>query len=215
MNITLLVGTCDKYNFLWDKFCLLFNRYWDHSIDIPRYFLSETIEFSNYGFKSFIPGKIPYSDCLKYALDRIDTAYILWLQDDYFLRKTILKSKFEYYMSFMQNGVDRFGIHGDSYLYSKSHLIDNIYRFHQYSLYTISMQASIWNKEFFKSCLISNGSENPWKFELNGTYRLNNTKFHNIMFDKQETPWYNEAMNKGEFTSKYHEIIEQEGLNDI
>lgn len=215
MNITLLVGTCDKYNFLWKKFAMLFDKYWDKNLNISRYFLSETIEFNDYGFKSILPGKIPYSDCLKYALSMVDTDYVLWMQDDYFLRKTIPRSRFEMYMSIIENGVNRFGIHEDSNLYQKFHLIDNLYRLQQNSLYTISMQASIWNKEFFKSCLITRGSENPWEFEISGSQRLNNRVHHNILFDKQDTPWYNEAMRKGEFTPDYHDIVEKEKLYDI
>lgn len=215
MDITLLVGTCDKYNFLWNKFGLLFDKYWDHNIDIPRYFLSETLEFNDYGFKSFLPGKIPYSDCLKYALDRVDTEYVLWLQDDYFLRKTISKSQFDMYVQICQQGINRLGIHEDSRLYNKFHIIGNMYALHQHSLYTISMQASIWNKEFFKSCLINHGSENPWEFEVNGSIRLNSSMQHRILFDKQDTPWYNEAMRKGEFTPEYYEIIAKEKLYDI
>jgi len=215
MNITLLVGTCDKYNFLWKKFGLLFDKYWDHTIDIPRYFLSETLEFNDYGFKSILPGKTPYSDRLKHTLDMVDTDYILWMQDDYFLRKTIPKSQFEMYMSIIKNGVNRFGIHEDSNLYQKFHLINNLYRLQQYSLYTISMQASIWDKEFLKSCLITTGSENIWEFEVNGSQRLNNRVYHNILFDKQDTPWYNEAMRKSEFTPDYYDIVEKEKLYDI
>jgi len=211
MNITLLVGTCDKYSHLWNTFSILFDKYWDNTINIPRYFLSETEEFNDYGFKSILPGKISYSDCLKYALDRVDTKYVLWMQDDYFLRKTIDKSQFDFYMSLMNTGVDRFGIHEDSEFYSKSHIINNIYRLHQNSLYTISMQASIWNVDFFKSCLIEDGSENPWEFELNGTERLN-VRPHNILFDKQNPAWYNEAMRKGSFTPEYYSIIKQENL---
>jgi hypothetical protein len=211
MDITLLVGTCDKYNFLWKNFSILFDRYWDHSINISKYFLSETVSYNDYGFKSILPGKIPYSDCLKYALKCVDTKYILWMQDDYFLQKTICKSQFQYYMNLIDIGIDRFGIHDDSIYYSKYHIINNIYKLHQYSLYTISMQASIWNKEFFESCLISSGTETPWEFEVNGSQRLNN-KNHNIVFDKQETPWYKEAMRKGQFTTDYYSILESERL---
>lgn len=215
MNITLLVGTCDKYSFLWNKFAILFDRYWDKNINISRFFLSETQNFDDFGFQSILPGKIPYSDCLKYALDKVDTDYVLWMQDDYFLRKTIDRSKFEFYMSLMTYGVDRLGIHEDSNLYSKSRLIKNVYRLHQNSMYTISMQASIWNVNFFKSCLIQEGSENPWEFEVEGSSRLNSSKLHNILFDKQDSPWYNEAMRKGQFTEEYHKILEEEGLHDI
>jgi hypothetical protein len=211
MNITLLVGTCDKYSHLWNKFGTLFDKYWDKSINIQKYFLSETKEFNDYGFRSILPGKVSYSDCLKYALDRVDTKYVLWMQDDYFLRKTINKSKFEFYQLLMDTGVDRLGIHEDSQYYSKSHVIDNIYRLYQNSLYTISMQASIWNVNFFKSCLIKNGNETPWEFEMQGSKRLNTTN-HTILFDKQSPAWYSEAMRKGCFTPEYYAIVEQENL---
>jgi hypothetical protein len=215
MNITLLVGTCDKYNFLWKNFAILFDRYWDHNINIKKYFLSETLAFNDYGFDTLLPEKVPYSDCLKFALNCVDTKYILWMQDDYFLQKTVPRSKFDYYISIMNNGVDRFGIHEDSIYYDKFHVINTVYRLRQNSLYTISMQASIWNKEFFKSCLIQEGKENPWEFEVNGTNRLNNSRFHNIMFDKQQEPWYDEAMRKGSFTKSYYDILKKENLNDI
>lgn len=215
MDITLLVGTCDKYSFLWKNFAILFDKYWDHNINISRYFLSETIAFNDYGFSTLLPGKLPYSDCLKFALDYVDTKYVLWMQDDYFLQKTVTKSTLDYYMSIIDNGVDRFGIHEDSVYYHKSHLINTVYRLHQHSLYTISMQASIWNKNFFKSCLIKHGHENPWEFEVNGSTRLNSTQTHNILFDKQEEPWYNEAMRKGKFTAEYYDILKKENLNDI
>lgn len=212
MDITLLVGTCDRYSFLWQNFCILFDRYWDKSINIDKYFVSETIPCNEYGFKTILPGKIPYSDCLKYAISFVNTKYILWMQDDYFLQKTIDKSIFQYYMSIINNGIDRFGIHEDSEFYSKTHVINDIYRIQQNSLYTISMQASIWNKDFFKSCLIESGSENPWEFEINGSQRLNSSKIHNILFDKQQEPWYKEAMRKGQFTQDYYSILEKERL---
>jgi len=212
MDITLLVGTCDKYSFLWKNFCILFDKYWDKSIQINKYFISETVGYNAYGFKTILPGKIPYSDCLKYTISYFYTKYILWMQDDYFLQKTIDKSAFQYYMSIINNGVDRFGIHEDSQFYHKIHLINNIYRIQQNSLYTVSMQASIWSKEFFKSCLIEIGSENPWEFEINGSQRLNSSRIHNILFDKQQDPWYKEAMRKGQFTQDYYSILEKERL---
>lgn len=213
MDITILVGTCDKYKFLWNNFGLIFDRYWDNSINIPKYFVSETIGYYDYGFDSILPGKVAYSSCLRYALDRIDTKYVLWLQDDYFLIKTINKTKFYYYMSIIQDRkIDRFGIHDDCHLYSKIHIKENIYKLHRHSLYTISMQASIWNVNFFKSCLIENGVENPWQFELRGTSRLNKRLNHNIFFDKQETSWYKQAMKKGHPTADYYFIIEKENL---
>ena len=208
---TILIGTCDKYQFLWDDFVHLFNKYWDGSIECDKYFLSETIAPQYDGFKSLLPGKVPYTDCLQYALDNIHSKYVLWLQDDYFFRKTISKSTFISYLDFItEYNVDRFGIHDDSQFYMKTHVKDNLYRLSQYSLYTISMQASIWNTDFFKLCIKE--SENPWQFEVNGSIRLNSNIQHYIYFDKQDSPWYVEGMRKGEFTQDYYRIKQEENL---
>lgn len=208
---TILIGTCDKYNYLWNDFVHLFNKYWDHSIECKKYFLSETISAEYEGFETFLPGKIPYSECIKFALDNISTDYVLWLQDDYLFRKTINKNQIDKYMDFITTfKVNRFGIHDDSTLYNKIHIKDTLYKLFQYSMYTISMQASIWEKDFFRSCLIH--GENPWEFEINGSARLNHQRSHYIYYDAQTTPWYVEAMRKGNRTEDYYIVKEIEGL---
>lgn len=211
-KFTILIGTCDKYSFLWKDFATLFNRYWDSNIKVRKYFLSETLSEEIEGFEFITPGKVPYSDCIKNALDIIQTPYVLWLQDDYFLRKTINKEKFKYYFDFIEkNNVDRLGIKDDSKYYAKSKFIDEIWKIDPKSQYTISMQASIWNVSYFKKCLNSN--ETPWQFELDGTRRINNNNMsNNIYFELQNSPWYLEGMKKGKVTNDYHKIKEYEGL---
>jgi len=209
---TILIGTCDKYNHLWDTFVHLFNKYWDHSIQCDKIFLSETLAPKYDGFTSLTPGKIPYTECLTYALNNIQSPYVLWLQDDYFLRRKISKGEFETYMSFIKlRNLDRFGIHEDSEIYVKSHIQNNIYKFAYNSTYLISMQASIWKKKFFKSCI--GPAETPWQFETDGPQRLVNKDIaHSIYFKKLKTPWYVEGMKKGEFTEDYHKVKLQENL---
>lgn len=211
-KFTILVGTCDKYSFIWEEFSTLFNRYWDKDLNVKKYFLGETVDKSIDGFGVLKPGKIPYSDCLSYGLNSVTTPYVLWLQDDYFLRKKINKEKFEYYFDFIEkNNVDRFGIKDDSKYYTKSHISDEIWKIDPKSQYTISMQASIWNVDYFKKCLKSN--ETPWQFELNGTPRINNNNMsNNIYFELQSSPWYLEAMKKGAMTDNYYKIKDIEKL---
>lgn len=216
MNFTILIGTCDKYSFLWKDFASMFNKYWDDRIEVNKYFLSETVSPEIEGFKSFTPGKIPYSDCIKYALNNITTPYVLWMQDDYFLRKQIPKERFDAYIKFItNNNVDRFCFNRyrpHTKYYSLSHINENLYKMDQNSNYTISMQSSIWNVDFFKSCLISDGHETPWEFEVNGTIRLNKTKTHKIFYEITEDYWYQEAMRKGSFTAEYYDIRQRENL---
>lgn len=215
-KFTILIGTCDKYKFLWDKFVTIFNRYWDSDIQIDKYFLSETIKPEFEGFKAFTPGTVPYSGCIKYALDNISTPYVLWMQDDYFLRKIISKKQFQYYFDIIETqGVDRFCFnrykHHTKY-YTLNHLNGSLYQMAQNSNYSISMQASIWNVEFFKSCLNTTSSENPWEFEVNGTNRLNSSYNHKIIYEVTDDYWYQEAMHKGNFTNEYNTIIQEEKL---
>jgi hypothetical protein len=210
-DITLLVGTCDRYSFLWSNFVFLFEKYWDKNIKIEKFFLSEEKSSDNFKNFSFITaGKIPYSDCLLYALNKIKTPYILWLQDDFFLRRTLTKDRFDFLLDFAKNhNVDRLGICEDSIYYTK-YLENGLFRLDQYSDYTISMQPSIWNVDFLKSCLIPN--ENPWQFEVDGSQRLNRTKIHNIYIDFQSPPWQLEAMRKGQYTDWFYQIKNEENL---
>jgi hypothetical protein len=212
MDFTILIGTCDKYSYLWNNFLKLFNKYWDDDIIVDKYFNSETLICKDNKFKTFTPGKIPYSDCVKYGLNNITTPYVLWLQDDYFFRRKISKQTFKKYFEYIEKyNIDRLGICNMSKYYTTQKIEDNLYKFKQNSQYTISLQPSIWKTEFFKSCLPNGKKENPWQFEVDGSRRLNK-KPHNIYFIKQDSPWYLEAVHKGSFTTDYHKIIKQEKL---
>lgn len=211
MDISLIVGSCDKYEFIWDKFFTLFDKYWDHTINIDKYFLTQYKPAQN---KYFIPLCLKddiWTVFARSALDHIKTKYVLWMQDDYFLRKTISRERFEEYYAFIQkNNVERFGIHDNSYLYTYADLGNGYQRFAQNSLYTISMQASIWETEFLKWCLDQNAETN-WQFEIDGSQRLN-SRPHNIYAQFQNPSWYLEALKQGKYTEDYHNICKEEKL---
>lgn len=175
--------------------------------------MTETVVDETISGYNFIQnGKIPYSECIMNSLEKLNTDYVLWFQDDYFLRKTLYKDEFEKYMNFViDEKVDRLGICKSTPLYQKDHVVDNIYKMKQNSKYTISMQASIWKTDFFQSCLIK--GESPWQFEVEGTKRLNK-RIHNSYLAIQDTPWYLEAMRKGKFTDEYHQILKEENIHE-
>lgn len=216
MNFTILIGTCDKYSFLWNDFVTLFNRYWDDRINVKKYFLSETIKREFEGFDFLTPGNVAYSDCIRHALDQIDTEYVLWMQDDYFLQKTITKEQFENYFKLITDSqIDRFCINRPSTAVNSMTFYktdDGYDRLIQNSYYTISMQISLWNKDFFKKCLPHSITETPWEFEINGSQRLNNSIKHNIIYELTDDYWYYEAMRKGKFTDHYERIKIKENL---
>ena len=36
MDLSIVVGSCDKYSFLWDKFTKRFNQYWDVDVELKK-----------------------------------------------------------------------------------------------------------------------------------------------------------------------------------
>lgn len=212
MNMSVLINSCDKYEFIWEKFFHLFDKYWDKSKTLLTYLLTEQKVFDKDGIICATTKKNCWSERIQEVLNNIDTKYVLWFQDDYFLRRKMDVSSLENYLNFIEhNNVDRFGIHEDSYLYSLTpDSQSNFFRYKQNSMYSISLQASIWNKEFFQSCFCEK-QETIWEFEVDGSKRLN-TRPHKIYVDIQNPPWYQEALRKGKYTEEYFTICQEENL---
>jgi hypothetical protein len=212
MDFAILIGSCDKYHYLWNRFSYLFHKYWDREIDVKKYIITQEADPMLNGIETIKVGNPDFTYGVKRALDLINADNILWLQDDYFFRNKIDYNTFQkYYNLFEEWQADRFGIHEDSQLYSPAHVVNNIFRLQQYSLYTLSMQASLWNVNFMYKCFKEN--ETPWEFEVNGSERLNQSVQHRIFYAAQEPPWYLEACRKGAFTDDYYNICKQEGIN--
>lgn len=212
MDFAILVGSCDKYSYLWDHFNYLFHKYWDRNIDVKKYIITQEADATLNGLENVKVGDPSYTLGLKRALDLINVDNILWIQDDYFFRKKIEYAQFEkYYNLFIEWEADRFGIHEDSEFYLKIPVTDNIYRLGQNSLYTISLQASLWNVNFLYKLL--DEDQSPWEFEVQGSEKLNSTRNHRIFYAAQNDPWYLEACRKGEFTNDFYNICKEEGIN--
>jgi hypothetical protein len=177
--------------------------------------MSETLSAEIPGYEFILTGKKDYSDCLRTMLNTIHTPYILWLQDDYFFQSELTYNQLISYIKYISdNNIDRFGIKYKHSIrhYSLSRLPAGFYKMNRDSLFTISLQSSIWNTEFFKSCLIDpDQSESPWGFELAGSRRLN-MRSHNIVYDLINEPLYYEAMKKGNTTVDYDRIIQLENI---
>lgn len=155
-NISVLVGSCDKYSFLWDDFAYFFRSRWDNSIDAPVYLISEEKEFNDRCFINIRTGdtSISYTQSLRKALNLIDTDYIFWLQDDYFLMQTISREWIDHNLRLISRySIDRINFQkpGNKLSLNEDDTLDSgrLVRVSQYSDFTISMQPGIWNRRFF------------------------------------------------------------------
>jgi len=205
MDLSIVVGSCDKYNFLWDNFTKRFNQYWDVNVELKKYLISETIEFSGDTFETLKCGKVSYTECLKKSLENINTKYILWLQDDYFMVRTLPKQIILDCYELISNNenIIRVGIQPNSKYYTTTNRDNNFLKLSKNSQYTISMQSSIWDREKLLSFLNNSPNESPWQFERSGSQRLNKSKY-DVFFYELKEDWYREAMKKGKLTKIFN-----------
>jgi hypothetical protein len=178
----ILVNTCDNYEDCWEPFFQLFSKYWGNC----RGHIFLNTEFKNFTFNSLdikalkvssVNGaklsskRNTWSECLKWALERIDSEIILYLQEDYFLKAPVKNEMVENFVELMQINPEMACIHlTDQAVISDGaskfeHL--NKVRFHQ--RYRVSCQAALWRKSELLNLLRE--YEDAWEFEEFGSMR--------------------------------------------
>lgn len=203
-KLTVLVNTCDKYEFLWSDFKNLFDKNFPTELNLDVCLLSQTKTSSLFD-KCFTPGPIEFSKAVEHALNKIDTPYFLWLQDDYFIDSKLTSKELQRYLMLVEKyKMDRLGICETSDHYTMNRLQDGedeLYKFHPRSLYTMSLQASIFRKDWMLD-IINDQTWNPWQLELTGSDTINRfgKSSHIYMVHRY---FYSEAKRKGKDTDFY------------
>ncbi|MES2838455.1 MAG: hypothetical protein V4667_13085 [Bacteroidota bacterium] len=172
-NLAIVVQSCDKYDDLWNGFYTLFFRYWKNC-SYPIYHITETKTCSYPGVITINTQNVTtWSDMLKYGLEKIKEDYVLYLLEDYFLIKPIDETRIEKAVEIVKKenaaclrlvpvpGPDRdFKDYTDIGEISKN------------SAYSLSTQASIWNKNILENFILK--GETGWQFENQGSQRAKN-----------------------------------------
>jgi len=206
-KISILVHTCDSYKFLWKGFVHYWKQYWvDKSI--VKYFCNEEKDVNFDGFLNIKTGKGEWSDRLEIALNLIQTEYVLYVQEDMWLKKSLPKNLLRKLLNIMEErDILCIRIFPKNKLCSYEFETPPLRKMSRNSLYLLNHQISIWNREFFLTCLEKH--ETPWVNEKEGTKRLRDRpegdKIYQYCVD-----WYESVSKKGEFTK-----IGVKLLNDI
>ncbi len=179
-DYSILINTCDKFEDCWNPFFKLWNLYWP---DCKGKVYLNT-EFKDYVYPGLdiIPVKgcvgkqykgkyATWSQCLRWALERIDSDVILYMQEDYFLNDYVKNDIVEEYVKLMYDKPDLSCIqlthHGIPSLspteYNHLHYSDPNYFSY------LSCQASLWRKEIMMSLIRDH--ETAWNFEWWGSKR--------------------------------------------
>ena len=214
-NLSVLIGTCDEYCPLWENFSICFDRYWKHRT--RNIFVGETIpvpSYANTTFETILCGKgLPWGQKMLEGI-KVSEEYIFFILEDYFFHYSYSAQQLNTYVEDMKlHKMNRLQISVSGH--QKYAAVDNL-NYDQIvpnSNYLISMQPSIWRKEFLLNVLKPEYS--PWDFELKGSRQIKN-KETGIYIDRAVPTVYFNAVRRGFIkTVGWEDFRKQQKLKDF
>lgn len=187
---SILVNTCDNFEDCWVPFFKLFTIYWP-DFNGTIYLNTEYKDFSYGGLdivctKVCEVNKVPHtaratwSQCLKWALEIIQTDVVLYMQEDYFLKDTVKNDIVEKFVQLMYDNKDVDCIHltDQGSPAEKTSQYDHLWTIPQKHQDRISCQAALWKRDVLQQYVRT--YESAWNFEWWGSKRaaILNHKFY-------------------------------------
>ena len=173
-DISVIYNTCDRYESLWNGFFTQFKKYWNsYSGDV--FFNTETKDFSFEGI-NIIQVKNKNTDCswsqrIINVLDIVKTPYVILILDDFYFKSPVDTKV-------ICQCVDRMNSDKKIMLYTFSwqpgpNKVDpdnpSFEKRGRFSPYRVNAQIGLWRVSYLKKILRT--YENPWQFELSGSFR--------------------------------------------
>ena len=208
IDLSLMVHTCDSYEKFWNGMFYTLDSYWNYNY-IPVYFANEEKPISDIvinckgtpyrpdgRIKQILTGKTDrngFSTRFIEAVKQIPTKYVLYIQEDMWLRRGIDDKVFSEMIKFMEeNNVDSVKIHAklfyyDSYLLEPTDFFINNQRLLKYSDCDslLTHNATIWRKDYILNYQVE--GEDPWVNEVEGSRRMCNSQHSHYHYNIH---WY-------------------------
>jgi hypothetical protein len=174
--MTIVISSTDSYQDCWFPFFSLFEKFIDNVNNIDVFLITDNIIYDKHKFvKTIATSKdgiiMPWADRMFSALSHIKDKSFLLLMDDYFLYSKINIIDLVFFDTILNNdsklGCLKIVGHESSKILSCTN--KNINTISKLSAYRLSLQPTLWKKEYLKQILVP--GENPWQFEILGSFR--------------------------------------------
>ncbi len=168
---TVIVSSCDAYSDAWHPFFTLFFRYWP---DCPFvvYLISSEKKYPDSRVNSLQIEDKKWASNILEVLGKINTPYVLYMQEDYFLQKIVDTTKIlelvEKMRAWQAGYIRLIPSPKPGRLFEAESSLGVIL---PGSLYRTSLQGAIWSTETLKKLLRS--GESGWDMEKYGSERSN------------------------------------------
>ena len=170
-DITILVSSCDLYEDAWMPFFKLLKMHWK-DCPHPMALITEEKEYDCdfMDVKSIKTGKnISWTERIRYALDQVDTEFVLFFLEDFFLHKDVDVIAFDRALEIIRSQKDVGMIHftpveKNMPIIEENNLEEAFYDLpiRKRTLRT-RVAVTLFRKEYFLRLLYKD--ESPWKYE--------------------------------------------------
>ena len=200
-DVSLPIHTCDEYEKFWNGMFYTLDSYWDYNY-IPVYFANEEKLISDividckgseyYPDKritQILTGKTDkngFSDRFIKSVESIPSKYLIYLQEDMWLKRSLGNDLLNDLIKFMDNvNADSVRIHSKLWYYDSYELEPTEYIVHGQRMLKstsgclLSHNATIWRKDYILKH--QRNGEDPWTNENEGSNRMsldNNNNYH-------------------------------------
>jgi hypothetical protein len=178
-KLAILVNTSDGFDDCWFPFFQLFAKYGGDLNSSTVYLNTERKDYA-FGDIHMVPTKVwldgeprpTWSQCLSRGLAKIAEPFVLYLQEDYFLSKSVEVEWLARALQILESEPDvgviylnRYGPQFKNYIPRS----DGFVEIQSPASYLVSTQAAIWRKDLLASLVCE--WENIWMFEKFGSLR--------------------------------------------
>lgn len=164
------MSSSDAYADLWTPFFTLFQRHWP-DCPYPIYLGTNQKEYRDASVLTLHAGRDEsWSKNLRFFLNRLDSDYVLFLLEDFFLLKqvsTVLVSEQLSALHSLSGTTLRLFPNPPPHLRVSGY--PGIGSIHRFAPFRVSAQAALWKRTGLLGLLVD--GESPWDFERNGTIR--------------------------------------------
>lgn len=224
MNTAILISSCDKFKDCWEPMIFSIKKYWP---DCPFsiYFISNYEEIEDDKIKFIKVGEdLGFCSNLKNAISSIETKYVIYFQDDYFLTENVNNDTILNHINYCNdNDINFLKIHSNDFFYRDNFRINNSdYCNNPIDVrYSINTAIAIWDKNLLLTLCID--GYNGWQWERNiinyikeNNINIRSQVIHSSMKDDLTIKTIEGgAVMKGKWTIQGYEFLKQYGFNSL
>lgn len=219
-ELTILVSSCDKYSLLWEPFFGSLFKHWPSlqasNGKVPVMLIANTKQYDHPRVKTIkITHEKSWADNMLFALEQVNTPYVLVLLDDYWLYEAVDEKRLAQLLTILGGGNTAFIQTSFNDLrfnngVAHENTVGVVHR-KKFSHYKVSLQAGLWDKASLQYLLRS--GESPWDFEIAGSIRAHGYPKAFLSLIQDEPIRYLNASHLGHITPEAIAYAKAQNMN--